>query len=67
MVAKKIKIAFGSDHVGLELKPTIMEYVKSLAMKFMILGLRVMRELIILFTGKRLVKPWLAETMIWEL
>ena len=30
MVAKKIKIAFGSDHVGLELKPTIMEYVKSL-------------------------------------
>ena len=30
MAAKKIKIAFGSDHVGLELKPTIMEYVKNL-------------------------------------
>lgn len=26
----KTKIAFGSDHVGLELKPTIMEYVQSL-------------------------------------
>ena len=30
MVEKKLKIAFGSDHVGLELKPTIIEYVKSL-------------------------------------
>lgn len=30
MAEKKLKIAFGSDHVGLELKPTIMEYVKSL-------------------------------------
>ncbi len=30
MVEKKLKIAFGSDHVGLELKPTIMEYIKSL-------------------------------------
>lgn len=30
MTNKKLKIAFGSDHVGLELKPTIIEYVKSL-------------------------------------
>ncbi|RMC23873.1 MULTISPECIES: ribose 5-phosphate isomerase B [unclassified Lactobacillus] len=27
---KNLKIAFGSDHVGYELKPVIMEYVKSL-------------------------------------
>lgn len=30
MAEKKLKIAFGSDHVGLELKPIIIEYVQSL-------------------------------------
>lgn len=30
MANKKLRIAFGSDHVGLELKPTIIEYVESL-------------------------------------
>lgn len=30
MSEKKLRIAIGSDHVGLELKPTIIEYVKSL-------------------------------------
>lgn len=33
-----MKIAFGSDHVGLELKPTIMEYVKELGYEVSDLG-----------------------------